>query len=161
MESLLLFRRALSSPTMCRFIPALSVPSMPLQCPQFGIMAADDFNTVLLLTGNGAGFASFVHLRSLYERLVHAMYMASKPSEARAFAEGSPIDKLKFLTRLLEFIPELKARFDDVFMEQLQKEADLTKAARKQSIRNRCIQPITQHTWTRASHRFYGTRSGS
>jgi hypothetical protein len=26
MESLLLFRRALSSPTMCRFIPALSVP---------------------------------------------------------------------------------------------------------------------------------------
>ena len=29
MESLLLFRRALASPTMCRFIPALSVPSMP------------------------------------------------------------------------------------------------------------------------------------
>ena len=29
MESLLLFRRALSSPTMCRFIPALSVPSTP------------------------------------------------------------------------------------------------------------------------------------
>ena len=28
MESLLLFRRALSSPTMCRFIPALSVPSI-------------------------------------------------------------------------------------------------------------------------------------
>ena len=30
MESLLLFRRALSSPTMCRFIPALSVPLMPV-----------------------------------------------------------------------------------------------------------------------------------
>jgi hypothetical protein len=29
MESLLLFRRALSSPTMCRFIPALSVPNLP------------------------------------------------------------------------------------------------------------------------------------
>ncbi len=28
MESLLLFRRALSSPTMCRFIPALSVPGL-------------------------------------------------------------------------------------------------------------------------------------
>jgi hypothetical protein len=28
MESLLLFRRALSSPTMCRFIPALSVPKL-------------------------------------------------------------------------------------------------------------------------------------
>jgi hypothetical protein len=33
MESLLLSCRALSSPTMCRFIPALSVPSMSsLQC---------------------------------------------------------------------------------------------------------------------------------
>ena len=30
MESLLLFRRALSSPTMCRFIPALSVPRPPV-----------------------------------------------------------------------------------------------------------------------------------
>src|SRR5258708_40319761 len=29
MESLLLFRRALASPTMCRFIPALSVPLSP------------------------------------------------------------------------------------------------------------------------------------
>jgi hypothetical protein len=29
MESLLLFRRALPSPTMCRFIPALSVPNLP------------------------------------------------------------------------------------------------------------------------------------
>jgi hypothetical protein len=29
MDSLLLFRRALSSPTMCRFIPALSVPHLP------------------------------------------------------------------------------------------------------------------------------------
>jgi hypothetical protein len=28
MESLLLFRRALSSPTICRFIPALSVPHL-------------------------------------------------------------------------------------------------------------------------------------
>ena len=29
MESLLLFRRALASPTMCRFIPALSGPEKP------------------------------------------------------------------------------------------------------------------------------------
>ncbi len=28
MESLLLFRRPLSSPTKCRFIPALSVPKL-------------------------------------------------------------------------------------------------------------------------------------
>ena len=33
MESLLLFRRALSSPTMCRLIPALSVPHLPRISP--------------------------------------------------------------------------------------------------------------------------------
>jgi hypothetical protein len=32
MESLLLFCRALSSPTMCRFIPALSVPEKGPGC---------------------------------------------------------------------------------------------------------------------------------
>src|SRR5579863_4693074 len=34
-ESLLLFRRALSSPTMCRFIPALSVPLSPSPWREF------------------------------------------------------------------------------------------------------------------------------
>jgi len=33
MESLLLFCRALSSPTMCRFIPALSVTCFPSEPP--------------------------------------------------------------------------------------------------------------------------------
>jgi hypothetical protein len=35
----------------------------------FGVMACDDFTAVLILSGNGAGFAAFVHLRSIYERL--------------------------------------------------------------------------------------------
>jgi hypothetical protein len=40
MESLLLFRRALSSPTMCRFIPALSVPLSPISvCPAFSLLS--------------------------------------------------------------------------------------------------------------------------
>jgi len=34
MESLLLFCRALSSPTMCRFSPALSVPGQSSQSPE-------------------------------------------------------------------------------------------------------------------------------
>jgi Family of unknown function (DUF5677) len=117
----------------------------------FGLMAADDFNAILYLSGNGAGFASFVHLRSLYERLVHAMYIATKPSEARVFAESSPIDKLKFLNRLREFIPEAKLRYDDTFMGQVTKAADAAKAKRKQSNCSKCNQPITQDAWTRVS----------
>ena len=73
-----------------------------------GRMAADDFGEILELSGNGAGFAAFIHLRSMYERLITAMYLAKKPSEARVFAENSPIYKFNYLSRLRELIPEEK-----------------------------------------------------
>jgi hypothetical protein len=116
-----------------------------------GVMACDDFSAVAILSGNGVGFASFVHLRSMYERLVTAMYFVKKPSEARVFAESSSINKLKFLTRLLEVVPEAKTRYDDAFMEQVRKDAEAAKAKRKQSICSKCNQPITAEAWTRVS----------
>jgi len=117
----------------------------------FGLMAADDFNAVLLLSANGAGFSAFILLRSMYERLVTAMYIAKKPSEARAFAESSPIYKLNFLTRLRELVPEAKARYDDAFMDEVRQSAAASRAKRKQSICNKCGQPITNEAWTRVS----------
>jgi hypothetical protein len=116
-----------------------------------GVMACDDFNAVGILSGNGVGFASFVHLRSMYERLVTAMYFVKKPLEARVFAESSSINKLKFLTRLIEVVPEAKTRYDDAFMEQVRKDAEAAKAKRKQSICSKCGQPITTEAWTRVS----------
>jgi Family of unknown function (DUF5677) len=91
-------------------------------------MAADDFNAIQLLAGNGVGFAAFVHVRSLYERLVTAMYIASKPSEARRFAEFSAIDRQKYLNNLLKLIPALKNKFDDTEMERIKKGAKDAKA---------------------------------
>ena len=116
-----------------------------------GVIACDDFNAVGILSGNGVGFASFVHLRSMYERLVTAMYFVKKPLEARVFAESSSINKLKFLTRLIEVVPEAKTRYDDAFMEQVRKDAEAAKAKRKQSICSKCGQPITTEAWTRVS----------
>jgi hypothetical protein len=116
-----------------------------------GRMAADDFGEILELSGNGAGFAAFIHLRSMYERLITAMYLAKKPSEARVFAENSPIYKLNYLTRLRELIPELKTRYDDAFMDQVRKDAEAAKANKKQSVCSKCRQPITNEAWTRVS----------
>jgi len=116
-----------------------------------GRMAADDFGEILELGGNGAGFAAFIHLRSMYERLITAMYLAKKPSEARVFAENSPIYKLNYLTRLRELIPELKTRYDDAFMDQVRKDAEAAKATKKQSVCSKCRQPITNEAWTRVS----------
>jgi Family of unknown function (DUF5677) len=117
----------------------------------FGLMTCDDFNAVAILGGNGAGFAGLIIVRSMYERLVTAMYIAKKPSEARRFAESSPINKLNYLTRLRDLIPEVKARYDDAFMDQVRKDAQDARAKRKQSICSKCGQPITNEAWTRVS----------
>jgi hypothetical protein len=117
----------------------------------FGVMACDDFTAVLILSGNGAGFAAFVHLRSLYERLVTALYIAKKPSEARRFAESSASYKLNFLTRLIEVVPEAKARYDDAFMHEVRKNAEAVKTKQKESICKECKQPKPQAAWTKAS----------
>jgi hypothetical protein len=118
---------------------------------QFGLMACDDFNAVAILSGNGAGFAALIIVRSMYERLVTAMYIARRPSEARRFADSSPIYKLGYLTRLREVIPEVKSRYDDAFMDHVRKDAEAARARRKQSICTKCGQPITNEAWTRVS----------
>ena len=46
MESLLLFRRALSSPTMCRFIPALSVLNLHDASISSGVHPSGPFSSV-------------------------------------------------------------------------------------------------------------------
>lgn len=117
----------------------------------FGLMACDDFSAITLLSGNGAGFSAFILLRSMYERLVTALYIAKNPAEARTFAESSPIYKLNFLTRLRELVPEIKARYDDAFMDEIRQNAAASKAKRKQSVCNKCGQPITNDAWTRVS----------
>jgi hypothetical protein len=118
---------------------------------QFGQMACDDFSAISCLSGNGAGFSAFIILRSMYERLVTAMYIARNLSEARAFADSSPIHKLNYLGRLRELIPEVKARYDDSFMDQVRQSAEAARAKRRESICSKCRQPITQEAWTRVS----------
>lgn len=114
-----------------------------------GVMACDDFNAVAILSGNGVGFASFVHLRSMYERLVTAMYFVKKPSEARRFAEHSAIEKLKYLNRLLEFVPSLKAKYDDAFMSEVKTQADAARAKLKKPTCSNCGHPIkAPQGWT-------------
>jgi len=116
-----------------------------------GRMAADDFGEILELCGNGAGFGAFIHLRGMYERIVTAMYIANNPSEARVFAESSPIQKMNYLPRLMKIIPELTKKYDDNFMQHVQADADAARAKRKQSVCPKCKQPITNEAWTRVS----------
>jgi hypothetical protein len=61
MESLLLFRRALSSPTMCRFIPALPVPdfSLALSASELLLQSGDSWQGAVAVTATPInGFAA-------------------------------------------------------------------------------------------------------
>ncbi len=116
-----------------------------------GRIAADDFGEVITLSGNGRGFGAYKIVRGMYERVVHALYMAAHPSESRAFVESSSIDKLKYISRMLRDFPEMKNRYNDGFIAQLTANAAAARAKRKQSICSKCNQPVTQQAWTRVS----------
>jgi hypothetical protein len=67
MESLLLFRRALPSPTMCRFIPALSVPFFKQAIeidPQFAMAYA---SLGLMYGSTGESALATENIRKAYE----------------------------------------------------------------------------------------------
>lgn len=73
-----------------------------------GRTAADDFGELLVLAGNGYGVGALKILRGMYERMVTAAFLATKPSEARIFAEDDTIKKWKLWREHVEIIPELE-----------------------------------------------------
>ena len=75
-----------------------------------GRTAADDFGELLVLAGNGYGVGALKILRGMYERMVTAAFLATKPSEARIFAEDDTIKKWKLWREHVEIIPELEDR---------------------------------------------------
>lgn len=116
-----------------------------------GRMAVDDFGEIITLAGNGRGFGAYKIVRGMYERVVTALYIQKKPSEARIFTESSAIAKLNYLTRTFEASPESRKRFSDDFMHTIESDAAAAQAKRKQSICSKCRQPVTQEAWTRVS----------
>jgi hypothetical protein len=66
----------------------------------------DDFGELLILAGNGHGIGAKKVLRSMYERLVRAMFMAKFPAEAKIFLAHSDIEKGKALNRAIATVPE-------------------------------------------------------
>ena len=116
------------------------------------IFAFDDFGELLILAGNGMGIGAKKTLRSLYERLVTAGFIAKYPSEARVFLANADIEKGKVLNRMVEAAPELTNR--DFTAEEIQQLRDLKRAAeskKKVDICPKCKQPETEEAWTRVS----------
>jgi hypothetical protein len=112
----------------------------------------EDFGELLILAGNGMGIGAKKTLRSMYERLVTAMFIAKNPTEARIFLNHADIEKGKVLNRMIATVPELLNK--DLTPEEIKKIQDAKKAAdalKKIEYCDECDQPITDEAWTRVS----------
>ncbi|MGH9727711.1 MAG: DUF5677 domain-containing protein [Candidatus Acidiferrales bacterium] len=111
----------------------------------------DAFGDLLILAGNGRGFAARIMLRVMYEHLVTAAFISLNPAEAKRFDDNASIQKMKIWNRTLTVIPQVK---DSVPTEQIQKldtAAQQVKAQLKMETCNKCGTFITTDAWTRAS----------
>jgi Family of unknown function (DUF5677) len=112
----------------------------------------DDYGELLVLAGNGLGVGARKTLRSMYERLVTAMFIAASPSEANIFLAHTDIEKGKILNRAIATVPQLVSR--DFTAEEIQKIQHAKKAAeekKKIEYCTKCSQPKTDEAWTRVS----------
>lgn len=113
--------------------------------------AFDAFGDVLILAGNGRGFAARMMLRVMYEHLVTAAFISQNPSEARRFDENAGLQKGKIWNRTVELPPQVKSALRPEQIQELQESFENAKAQLKAETCKKCNQPIAQDAWTRAS----------
>jgi hypothetical protein len=89
--------------------------------------AYEDFGELLILAGNGMGIGAKKTLRSFYERLVTAMFIAKNPPEARIFLDHADVEKGKVLNRMIATVPELLSK--ELTPEEIKRIQDAKKAA--------------------------------
>jgi len=113
--------------------------------------AFDAFGDLLILAGNGRGFAARMMLRVMYEHLVTAAFISQNPSEARRFDESAGLQKGKIWNRTVELVPQVKGTMTPEQIQKVEESFENAKAQLKAETCKKCNQPITQEAWTRAS----------
>lgn len=111
----------------------------------------DAFGDLLILAGNGRGFAARMMLRVMYEHLVTAAFIAQNPSEAKRFGEHASIQKGKILNRSLKILPDIKDTLGHDTIQRVQEQFQLAQTQLKTETCKKCGQPITQEAWTRVN----------
>lgn len=69
-------------------------------------MAVDDFMEILLLCGNGEGFAAQKLVRSMFERVVTLKYLAKHPDRIEDFAAYYAVERRKLLVAVQQVYDE-------------------------------------------------------
>ncbi len=111
----------------------------------------DAFYDVFVLVGNCRGFAAKMMLRSMYEHLVEAHFIALKPEEAKPFNDHAVIEKWKVWARAMEVVPQIKETVSAEDIATLDEKQKEVRGRIKVEHCNKCGQPITAEAWTRVS----------
>jgi hypothetical protein len=114
--------------------------------------AFDDFGDLLVLACNGHGLGATKVLRSIYEQLVTAMYIAKKPAEANIFLDHGEIDSGKIIERFAAVVPDRLSQ--DVTPEELEEKRKRhaeAKARTNEKRCNKCGLLKEKDAWTRVS----------
>jgi hypothetical protein len=114
-----------------------------------GRILVDDFNELMTLAGNGLGFGALKILRSMFEHMVTAAFIAQNSSEAPVFLEDSPIKRGKIWNRTVKDMPSIRERYTAPHVDSLLRNYWDALARRKASVCKTCGQPVTQDAWTR------------
>jgi Family of unknown function (DUF5677) len=116
-----------------------------------GRIAADEFNELITLCGNGMGIGAFKILRSMYERIVTIAFIAKYPSESLVFVEGIAIERQKLWRRLVEQAPQMREQYSEEQLRSFEEQYETAKASQKSAQCTKCRQPISQEQWTRVT----------
>ena len=111
----------------------------------------DAFGDLLILAGNGRGFAARIMLRVMYEHLVTAAFISLNPAEARRFDDNASLQKIKIWNRTLAIIPQARDSVPPEEIQKLEAASSEVRALLKTEICSKCHQTITEEAWTRAS----------
>jgi hypothetical protein len=157
-----IFIRKLESPSPAEFRKVEGLPEDSNPVKEFysrvmadrivfymGRIAADDFSELLTLAANGYGFGALKILRSMYEHVVTAAFIAKNPAEWEAFANDSAIKRHKIWKRTVAWSPEIAERYDIVQQDWLELTYAEAIARYKSTVCKKCGQPVTQEAWTR------------
>lgn len=111
----------------------------------------DAFGDLLILAGNGRGFAAMMMLRVMYEHLVTAAFIAQNPTEAKRFDDNAKLQKGKVWNRIVAVAPNAKDLLTPDDIQKIQEAYAEAKAQQNAEICKKCGRAITVDAWTRAS----------
>lgn len=113
-----------------------------------GRICVEEFNEILLLSGNGYGVGALKILRGMYERAVTAAYLLDNPEFGELFLDYHKVHKHKAYNHGQKMGP-FKPQFSEETVKQIKEEFEAVKAQYTEEICSVCKKTRIQGSWTK------------